>query len=184
MLLHLQHLHSSPTPSHGVFQVGVEHEIPIMKGEWVVAVWQAVTKDHTQHILATDERFLSLTCPALYGMEVCVSQLDLATKAALKGLIEENGEHVDMLVYLFYMLFIWCGKYSVVIHLKLRDDPWLQVGRTMPCWKCQKPPSSSCLLLRVKNTHMPASGGSNASLQIGSTILCSVVTPSRWKVMK
>lgn len=73
------------------YQVAVEQEIPIMTGEWVSAVWQAVTKDHTQHILATDERFLSLTCPVLYGMVICVSQLDRATKLALKGIIEENG---------------------------------------------------------------------------------------------
>lgn len=78
----------------GVRQVAVEQEIPIMTGEWVSAVWNAVTKDHTQHIMATDERFLSHACPVLYGMVVCVSQLDRATKLALQGIIEENGEWV------------------------------------------------------------------------------------------
>lgn len=73
------------------YQVAVDQEIPIMTGEWVSAVWNAVAKDHTQHILATDERFLSHACPVLYGMVVCVSQLDRATKLALQGIIEENG---------------------------------------------------------------------------------------------
>ncbi|KAG0723109.1 DNA topoisomerase 2-binding protein 1 [Chionoecetes opilio] len=71
--------------------VAIEQEIPIMTGEWVCAVWQGATKEHTQHILATDERFLSHTCPVLYGVEVCVSQLDRTTKTVLKGIIEEHG---------------------------------------------------------------------------------------------
>ena len=70
-----------------------------MTGEWVSAVWQAVLKDHTQHIRATDERFLSHTCRVLHGMVVCVSQLDRSTKLALKGIIEENGEDFDSFVY-------------------------------------------------------------------------------------
>lgn len=95
-----------------------------MTGEWVSAVWNAVAKDHTQHILATDERFLSHACPVLYGMVVCVSQLDRATKLALQGIIEENGE----LYYFMYYLFIYFEQVCILACVEWIVDCFLTLG--------------------------------------------------------
>lgn len=64
-----------------------------MTEEWVRAVWEAVvTADVSEHVSATDNRFLPYLCQPLHGLVVCVSQADQPTKIALKKLIENNGE--------------------------------------------------------------------------------------------
>ncbi|XP_071515470.1 DNA topoisomerase 2-binding protein 1-like isoform X2 [Panulirus ornatus] len=71
--------------------VAVQHDIPIMTGEWVKAVWSAVSQDFREDILATDQQFLSYACPVFKGLVICVSQMQRKEKEALKKIIEENG---------------------------------------------------------------------------------------------
>lgn len=71
--------------------VAIEKEIPIMTGEWVKAVWNAVSREYREDIYATDEQFLSYTCPIFKNLVICVSQMPRKNKEALKKIIEENG---------------------------------------------------------------------------------------------
>lgn len=60
----------------------------------------------------------------------------------------------------------------------------LQVELTLLCSRCQKPPSLSCLLQRVRSTLMHANGESSVSLLTGSMTQCSMAMPFRWKIMR
>ncbi|XP_027237421.2 DNA topoisomerase 2-binding protein 1 isoform X2 [Penaeus vannamei] len=71
--------------------VAVEKEIPVMTGEWVQAVWKAVNRDFREDILATDQQFLSYTCPVFKGLVICVSQMHRKEKDALMKMIQDNG---------------------------------------------------------------------------------------------
>ncbi|XP_068207098.1 DNA topoisomerase 2-binding protein 1 isoform X2 [Palaemon carinicauda] len=71
--------------------VAIERDIPIMTGEWLRAVWNAVSREYREDIYATDEQFLSYTCPIFKNLVICVSQMPRKNKAALKKIIEENG---------------------------------------------------------------------------------------------
>lgn len=71
----------------------MEQRVPTMTEDWVRAVWEAVvTGDVSEHVTATDDRFLPYLCKSLHGLAICVSQADVPTKTALQKLIEENGE--------------------------------------------------------------------------------------------
>ena len=62
-----------------------------MTGEWVNAVWKSICLDYKEDKFATDDQFLSYTCPVFKGLTICVSQLPRKEKNDLKALIEENG---------------------------------------------------------------------------------------------
>lgn len=71
--------------------VAMEKEMPVMTGEWIHSVWEAVNKDFREDIIATDEQFLSHNCPPLYGLTICLSQISRKDKEVLRKLISDNG---------------------------------------------------------------------------------------------
>ncbi|XP_076054847.1 mutagen-sensitive 101 isoform X2 [Oratosquilla oratoria] len=73
------------------YKVATEREIPVMTGEWVNAVWEAVQRDDCEDIFATDQRFSIYTCAVFKGLIICVSQMNRKEKEAVKKIIEDNG---------------------------------------------------------------------------------------------
>ncbi|CAL4073586.1 unnamed protein product, partial [Meganyctiphanes norvegica] len=71
--------------------VAMEKEMPVMTGEWIHAVWEAVNKDFREDVIGTDEQFLSYNCPPLYGLTICLSQISRKDKEVIRKLISNNG---------------------------------------------------------------------------------------------
>ena len=82
-----------------------------MTGEWVDAVWKNVCQDFKEGTSATDDIFLSYTCPVFKGLVICVSQLNKKDKEILKKLIEDNGK-LKIEIYLsLNCIYMWRPHY-------------------------------------------------------------------------
>ncbi|GLH09974.1 Uncharacterized protein GBIM_14988 [Gryllus bimaculatus] len=70
------------------YEKAVENCIPVMREQWVEAVWQASKK---RNVHANDEEFHQYKCPVFYKLVVTCSQIPRKQKDALKSNINKNG---------------------------------------------------------------------------------------------
>lgn len=64
----------------------------MLQESWVQGVWQAMGGGGSDIVKATDHKFLSHVFPVFLNQIVCVSQLPKADKAAIRKMVEDNGE--------------------------------------------------------------------------------------------
>ncbi|KAF6207561.1 hypothetical protein GE061_016008 [Apolygus lucorum] len=66
----------------------IEHKIPIMRHEWVIAVWEASKK---RDVSAFDEEFIKYKLPPFKGMHISCSNLAQGVKKKIQAAVESNG---------------------------------------------------------------------------------------------
>uniref|UniRef100_A0A146LJS3 DNA topoisomerase 2-binding protein 1-A n=1 Tax=Lygus hesperus TaxID=30085 RepID=A0A146LJS3_LYGHE len=66
----------------------IEHKIPIMKREWVNAVWEA---SKIKDVTAFDEEFMKYKLPPFKGMHISCSNLTQGIKKKIQAAVESNG---------------------------------------------------------------------------------------------
>lgn len=70
------------------YEKALESGVPVMSERWVENVWKESCK---RNVHASDEEFLSFTCPVFHHMVVTCSQLARKQKEQIKSLINKHG---------------------------------------------------------------------------------------------
>jgi len=65
------------------------HGIPVMTTNWVDAVWENCQVDLLH---ATDSKYVKYGCPVFHKLVICLSQISVDMKKALKNAIEANSK--------------------------------------------------------------------------------------------
>jgi hypothetical protein len=68
-----------------------ESNIPVMKIEWIDAVWKS---SQLSNDLEMDEKYVEFSCPIFYNLNICLSQIPADLKSALNEVIVSNGNSV------------------------------------------------------------------------------------------
>lgn len=70
------------------YKVAINRDVPVMTFRWIEAVWSSSCKESVH---GTDPVFAKYACPPFQGLVVCVSQIAMKDREALKKVIESNG---------------------------------------------------------------------------------------------
>lgn len=76
--------------------IAYESGIPVMTSEWVKTVWENTQNDLSH---ATDPQYVKFACPVFHKLVICVSQVSLDMKTALRNAIEANGMFICTLIF-------------------------------------------------------------------------------------
>ncbi|KAK4018542.1 hypothetical protein OUZ56_000592 [Daphnia magna] len=108
------------------FKVAISRDVPVMVPNWVDAVWNASIKESVH---GTDPMFARYACPPFQGLVICVSQIPIKDREALKKIIEANGGR--------YSGQLEMGKTNILITTSAEGEKYTYARR----WKirCLKP---------------------------------------------